>query len=370
MHVQIRTLKIGINATFLNEKPTGIGMFTREVSERLCVLQKNTVVFTSVPLKADTKKTPVSIRGSLQFSHNLYRFLYINTLLPAALRQSGVDLLFCPIMEFPFHSLSPLVVTVHDLHPLYFPEQFGFSAMHFKLALKLLPFLARRVIVPSFFVKGELLKTANLEDETVDVVYEGYDADLFRPCSEERKAEFSERYRIKAPYILFVGSLFPYKNVKTLLKSFLSIKNKIPHSLLIIGKKEVAREPLYQDERILYMDYANADQLPYFYSYADLLVHPSLFEGFGITLLEAMSCGTPVISSKGGSLPEVVGDAGMYFDPLDSMALSQLILKVLRNRELRSELRDKGFRQAKKFSWDRAAAEILQSCEKAVQRKR
>jgi glycosyltransferase involved in cell wall biosynthesis len=363
-------LKIGINATFLNENPTGIGIFTKEVSERLSTLQKNTVVFTSVPLKADVQKTSVSMRGSLQFAHNYYRFIYINTLLPAVLKRLKIEVLFCPIMEFPFIPFSPLVVTVHDLHPVYFSEQFGYSAIHFKFALKLLPFLARRVIVPSFFVKEELLKAVDLKDEIVDVVYEGYNAELFRPCSDEMKAEFSGRYGIKAPYLLFVGSLFPYKNVKTLLKSFMDIKNKIPHSLVIIGRKDVARDPLHEDERIIYLDYMSTNELPYFYSYADMLIHPSLFEGFGLTLLEAMACGTPVISSRGGSLPEVVGDAGIYFDPLDSAALSRLILEVVSNRGLRSELREKGFRQVRKFSWDRTAEGILKSCEDALKGKR
>jgi glycosyltransferase involved in cell wall biosynthesis len=363
-------VKIGINATFLNENPTGVGIFTKEVSERLFTLRKNTVVFTSVPLKADIKKTPVSMRGSLQFAHNFNRFIYINTLLPAVLKRLNIGVLFCPIMEFPFTSFSPLVVTVHDLHPVYFPEQFGFSAIHFKFALKLLPFLARKVIVPSFFVKEELLKVVDLKDEIIDVVSEGYNTELFRPRSDEMKAEFSERYRIKAPYLLFVGSLFPYKNVKTLLKSFMDIKNKIPHLLVIIGRKEVSREPLYEDERIIYLDYMSTDELPFFYSYADLLIHPSLFEGFGLTLLEAMACGTPVISSRGGSLPEVVGDAGIFFDPLDSEALSRLILNVVNDRGLRRELREKGFKQVKKFSWDRTAEGILQSCEDAVKGKR
>jgi len=208
-----------------------------------------------------------------------------------------------------------------------------------------------------------------LLSEIIDVVSAGYNSALFRPCKTDMKQEFLRRYRIKDPYILFVGSLFPYKNVKTLMGSFIKLKNKIPHSLIIIGKKEVAREPLCKDDRIFYLDYVDADELPYFYSYADLLVHPSLFEGFGITLLEAMACGTPVVCSSGGSIPEVVGDAGIYFDPLDSEVLLRLILKIINNKGLRNEMIEKGFRQVKNFSWERTAGGIFKSCERALRAK-
>lgn len=363
-------MRIGINAAFLNEKPTGIGVFTREVSQRLCSLHKDTVVYSSIPLNSFVEKTPVSLRGSIKFSRNLCRFLYTNVVFPFKVKKSGMDVLYCPIMEFPFIPTAPLVVTVHDLHPLYFPDQFGYSTYHFRFSLGLLPFVARRMVVPSNFVKKELLKAVSLDAEDVDVVYEGYNSSLFMPRGREMRREFLERYHIRAPYILFVGSLFPYKNIKVLLESFVDVKKRIPHSLIIIGKKEVSREPLLEDERIHYLDYVSADELPFFYSYADLLVHPSLFEGFGITILEAMACGTPVISSGSGSLPEVVGDAGILFDPLDSEKLGEIILDVTTNEGLRNQMREQGFRQIKQFSWDKTAEGILRSCECALKGER
>ena len=110
-----------------------------------------------------------------------------------------------------------------------------------------------------------------------------------------------------------MGNLFPYKNIRALAEAFLKIKDRIDHCLVIVGRKEFAAGQLITDERILYMDYVPDEDLPRFYSYADLLVHPSLSEGFGLTPLEAMACGTPVVSSNAGALPEVVGDAGMSF---------------------------------------------------------
>jgi glycosyltransferase involved in cell wall biosynthesis len=363
-------LNLGINATFLNDQPTGIGVYTREVSTRLCSLNRDTCVFTSVPLLplpwASIKKTPVFIRGSSQFVHNLGRFIYSNTLLPILLKRYEIDLLYCPLMEFPFLSPVPLVVTVFDLHPIYFPRQFGYAARFFQFSLRRLPVSARRVIVPSQYVKTELLKAIPIESDCIDVIPLSYDSALFKPQDCEANGEFLEKYGIKKPFILFVGSLFPYKNIKTLVAAFSAIKSSIPHSLVIIGKKEVSPEPPQEDERIHYLDYIQREDIPRFYSSADVLVHPSLTEGFGMTVLEAMACGTPVISSRGGSLPEVVGDAGVLFEPEDSASLSEKMLMVIHNEGLRSDMIRKGFEQVKKFSWEKTAEGILLSCEKAL----
>jgi len=367
-------LKIGINASFLNEKPTGIGVFTKEVSTRLCALNKGTIVFTSASLdtvqEIQIRKTPVKVRGSLKLSNNLSRLIYNNTVLPAMVKKYEIDPLYCPIMEFPFVPLSPLIVTVHDIHPVYFPEQFGLAGSYFKFSLKLLSRFARRVIVPSNFVKRELSKAIKIRSDIIDVIPYGYNSFLFKPHSDETKEDFLKSYGIRGPFILFVGSLFPYKNIKTLLKAFLDIKNSIPHSLVIIGKKEVSTEPLQEDERIWYLDYVGTEKITKFYSYADILVHPSLVEGFGMTILEAMACGTPVIASNRGSLPEVVGDGGILFDPTDSRVLDEIILTVINSENLRKELIEKGLRRVKKFSWDRTAESILQSCERALKEKK
>ncbi len=367
-------MKIGIDASFLNEKPTGIGVFTREVSTRLCALNKDTIVFTSASLdnlqETQIRKTPIRIRGSSKLSGNFNRLIYANTVLPIMIKKYGINLFYCPIMEFPFIPLSPLIVTVHDLHPFYFPEQFGLAGSYFKLSLKLLPRFARRVTVPSNFVKRELLRVVKIRSDIIDVVPLGYNSTIFKPQSDKLKQDFFRNYGIREPFILFVGSLFPYKNIKTLLKAFLDIKNSIPHSLVVVGLKGLSHGQLQEDKRVFYLDYVRIEEIPKFYSYADMLVHPSLVEGFGMTILEAMACGTPVISSNGGSLPEVVGDAGILFDPTDSRVLEEIILTVINNENLRKELTEKGLRRVKKFSWDGTAESILQSCERALKEKK
>jgi glycosyltransferase involved in cell wall biosynthesis len=238
-----------------------------------------------------------------------------------------------------------------------------------KVSLKLLERTAKRVIVSSDFIRKEVVMATNIREGMIDVVPLAYSDTLFTPMPGERRRDFLDKYHLKGKYLLFVGTLFPYKNLKTLTDAFLRIKNQIPHSLVIVGRKQSSAGPLARDERIVYVDYVPAEDLPLFYSYADMFIYPSLREGFGIPPLEAMACGTPVISSNGGSLPEVVGDAGLLFDPGDSEVLGGLILKVVHDERLRDGLIDKGFRNVKKFSWERTAEGIIRSCERAVEGK-
>ena len=232
-------MKIAINATFLNERPTGAANFTIEIARIFSRTHKEIILFSSVALNDVTRdcivKVPDRMRGSRRVSNNLYRFLYLNTMLPLLCRLKRADLLYCPIMEFPFVPLLPLVVHIHDLHFIHFPAEFGLAAPRMKFSLRLLSRIAKRVIVPSEFVRGELLRFTDIEEGIVDVVPLACDDKVFRPMPIEKKSEFLAKYSLPENYILFVGSLFPYKNLKTLVEAFSNIGDRIPHSLLIVG---------------------------------------------------------------------------------------------------------------------------------------
>ncbi|MFI5294024.1 MAG: glycosyltransferase family 4 protein [Thermodesulfovibrionales bacterium] len=366
-------MKIGVNATFLGEKPTGLGVFTQEISRYLSAVSRDFVVFSSAALEGVPEdfvyRVPPSIRGSLRFRDNLLRFVYLNLRLPLLCRNKKIDVLFCPMIEFPFLPLVPLVVHIHDLHPILFSAQFRRAAAHFRYSLKRLEKVAGRVTVSSAAVKKELLAATGIREEIIDVVPLAYSRDRFYPQGPEGRNVFFKKYSLRGRYILTVGNLFPYKNIDSLVEAFLTIKDKVPHSLVIVGRKEYAAGRPLNDERILYTDYVPDEDLPKFYSYADLLVHPSLSEGFGLTPLEAMACGTPVISSTGGSLKEVIGDSGMFFEPADTGSMGRLIVRVLGDEGLRKRLVEKGFAQTLKFSWEKTAAGIMESCRKALEEK-
>jgi glycosyltransferase involved in cell wall biosynthesis len=363
-------MKIAINATFLNENPTGVGVFTREVAKHLCRLHSNTLVFSPVLLKeidsVNTRRVPASICGSIKTLNNIKRFIYCNTILPLILKKDNADVLFCPIVEFPFFTFFPLVVTVHDLHPVYFPDQFGLAAKHFAVSIRYLVKTSSMITVHSQFVKEELISSYNFSHDRIHVVYCGYDKATFGPRQEQTKLEALMRFDVRRPYILFVGSLFPYKNAQTLIKAFLETKDRFPHHLVIIGRRDVAQETFPEDPRIHYLDYVPHEVLPSFYSSAEMLIQPSLAEGFGLTVLEAMACGCPVIASKAGSLPEVVGDAGLLFMPTNYESLGSLMLTLIENRSLREELIHKGFKNIQRFSWEKTAEGILEACRRSI----
>lgn len=365
-------MRLGINATFISHKPTGAASFAKEIARIFVEKNKETIIFSpsifDAKLSENIYKVPGAVKGSSNLANSISRLFYINSILPLMCRLKKIDVLYCPIMEFPFISAVPTVVHIHDLHFIHFPSDFGLAAPRMKLSLRFIKNTAKIVTVSSEFIKKELMNTIDIPEKMIDVVPLAFNCNLFKPAPLESKIDFLTKYQIKGEYILFVGSLFPYKNLKSLIDAFLKIKNHIPHSLIVVGRKEFSAHPLIQNKRILYMDYVRADDMSLFYSFADIFVYPSLREGFGIPPLEAMACGTPVICSNGGSLPEVVGDAAILFNPLDSKVLAEKILQVVNNEHLKNELIQKGFRRVKNFSWDKTSESILKSCKKAIQK--
>ncbi len=359
-------MRIAVDALFLSDAPTGVGVFTREVAERLCAVNADTIIFSSADsldaCGSNIRHVPSMLQGSRNTVRNGGRFLYENIILPRRLRAVQDGVLFCPITEFPFRSPIPTVVTVHDLHPVYYPLQFGLSARVFRYALARLKKCAARVVVPSVFTKNELDRREFFPAGRIDVAPLGYDAARFQPPAGDDTPE-----KPVPPYILFVGSLFPYKNAETLIEAFLKVKGDMPHRLVIAGRRDVARGPLPADARIDYLDYVPHEKLPDLYRGADVVVQPSRHEGFGLTALEAMACGAPVIASTGGALPEVVGSAGLLFDPDDPGTLAEHLLAVGRDPALRDGLRKKGLERAKAFSWDRTAERVFASCRRAFE---
>lgn len=356
-------MKIAINATFLSRRLTGVGVFTREVTREILAMAPRTLVFTPYPelFQSFTTciPTPHRFQGSVTTSNNIGRFLYLHSVLPVLLRRFRVDVLYCPILEYPFLSKLPTVVTVHDLHPIYFPDQFGAAGIHFRAALKWTGKRRDRIIVPSRYVKRELIRLLPETQGSINSISLGYDRCLFQPQAAAQRKRFLSAYGIGNPYILFVGSLFPYKNFQVLLAAFRQIRDRVPQQLLVLGRTEVAPAPPVPELRVRYLDYVPAADLPKFYSYADLYVQPSLAEGFGLTIAEAMACGVPVLASRAGSLPEVVGDAGLLFDPHDSKALAQQMLRTLTDTDLGRQLTKKGYNRVQQFSWRETASGIL-----------
>ena len=287
------------------------------------------------------------------------------------------DLLFVPAHVLPIVHPRRSVVTVHDLGYLYYPEAHRLlDRLYLDLSTRYNARAATHLIADSSATKRDLSERYGVEPAKITVVYPGYDVTVFQPVRDEKAIEVVKaQYGIAGDYILFVGTLQPRKNLTRLVKTFSLSNIQYPISniqLVIAGKKGWLYEEIFQqveklglEGRVVFTGYVPEGDLPALLSGARLFVFPSLYEGFGLPVLEAMACGTPVVCSNTSSLPEVAEDAAVLVDPLDVEGLAAAIGRVLGDEELRAKLIERGFEQAREFSWDRCARETLDVLESA-----
>lgn len=257
----------------------------------------------------------------------------------------------------------PTVLTVHDLIFRHLPAHHKpLNRWYLNLTMPLYCRRATHVIAVSEQTRRDLMTVYGLAPEKVTVVYEAADS---RFCLQQPRAvaEVHARYGLPERYLLFVGTIEPRKNLSRLLAAFEAIHTDgLSDGLVIVGK----RGWLYDDffsrlersparDAVLFPGYVPDQDLPAVYAGAQALIFPSLYEGFGLPVLEGMACGTPVVASSASSIPEVGGDAALYFDPADVGEMAVTLRRVLSDRVLQEELRARGLAQAARFSWAQAA---------------
>ena len=278
------------------------------------------------------------------------------------LAAKGCDLLHVPHYNAPLFQRTPLVITIHDLIHITDPDyRASFKAWAYaRPVLSLAARKAEHIITDSEYYKAQIIERLGVPSSKVSAIYCGVNGEFLPMDREEALNIVSTALEIPEPYLLYVGSLKRYKNVSSLLKAFSLLRQRrnIPLRLLILGndeqgKRELAGEcaRLRISERTDFVPYVGQQLLPKVYAAADMLVMPSRIEGFGLPVLEAMACGTPVVCSHAASLPEVGGEAVRYFDPSSPEDLADAIEQVLSSKELRESLRAKGLLRAARFTW-------------------
>jgi glycosyltransferase involved in cell wall biosynthesis len=272
------------------------------------------------------------------------------------------------------------VLTIHDIlfesHPEFFPE------VHRRLLKFFIPFSAKRadrIISVSEFTKKQIMKYYRVPEERITVIYEGA-SDKFVPIRDKELIKpVLEKYGIKKKYILFVGRIEPRKNIVGLLNAFVYIKSKGTRDscLVIVGNQDKIFQEnelfhkikeLQLESDVVFTGGVSNDDLPVLYNGAEVLVYPAFAEGFGLPVLEAMACGTPVITSNTTSLPEVVGDAAILVNPYAFEEIGESLDRLLSNQGLRRELSEKGLQRAKLFSWEKTAEETIEVYRKTMQK--
>jgi glycosyltransferase involved in cell wall biosynthesis len=268
-----------------------------------------------------------------------------------------------------------IVVTVHDIGNVLFPQLYTHGLLEktaLLQSLKLLGRSATAVIAISESTKRDLIDIAGVPEGKIYVIYEGID-DCFRPIARGVAGGFvRENYGVSGRYALYVGGVHPRKNLHRLLRAFHSAKSEgIPWDLLLVGVtpdelRAISGPSNVGMEGCRALGYVPQEHLPYLYAACEAFVFPSLYEGFGLPVLEAMACGSPVIASNTSSMPELVDGVGLLVDPHDVDNISRSMLSLSRDQELRSRLKQKGIERARLFSWDRTVKETVDVYEKCL----
>ncbi len=350
---------------------TGIGRYTLNVARGLSRLLSpgSLTLFVTRDAASLDGVSCARVSAPLPTPHELLRGLWEQTLVPLDVRRRGIELYHSPSYSLPLSLPCPSVVTIHDLAFL----DARFHKLRMRFYLRILTQLSLRradhVIAVSQYTREQLEARCPHVSGRISVVYPGLDPLFSSPPSEAAVREFRQGVGQARPYILFVGAIEPRKNIPRLIRAYeLAIaETGLPDDLVLCGPLAWRYGPAVRAwresplrDRIRHTGYVPAEQLPLWYAGADLLLYPSLCEGFGFPPLEAMASGTPVVTSDCSSLPEVVADAAITVPPTSVEAIAEAIRDVLTKRDLADDLRAQGLQRALKFTWGEAAAKTLE----------
>lgn len=294
---------------------------------------------------------------------------------PVRLLGNRIDLLHSLAFVQPVILPCPGIVTIYDLSFIHYPQRLQpWRRLYLRWGTTFSARRASRIIAISASTKRDIVGLLGVAEDKVDVIPCGVDEDFRTVDRQEQLEELRKKRRLPPRMLLFVGTIEPRKNLTTLLRSYVLLRERIqPPPLVIAGAKGWQHEAVFslvqelglQDE-LLFPGFIPRDELPLWYNAADLFVYPSLYEGFGLPPLEAMACGTPVVTSNTSSLPEVVGDSGLLVDPTNAEEIALAMERLLRDSTLRDELTSKGLKRARAFTWHRTARETVEVYDRAL----
>jgi glycosyltransferase involved in cell wall biosynthesis len=366
--------RIGIDYTSAVRQGAGIGRYTRGLIGALAALeaaQHRYVLFSAGrdprhplwPPHFALRELPLTDR------HLAIVWQKLRLPLPVELITGKVDIFHSPDFVLPPVWRARTVLTVHDLSFLRYPECSAPALLAYLMdAVPRSVARADLILADSQATRQDLLELLHVPPERVQVVYAGVEGRFAPPADPVATPAVLQRYNIQRPYILGLGTLQPRKNFSRLVRAYglLRRRHAAPHHLVIGGGRGWLYEDIAQtiaelglQDCVHITGFVADEDLPALYGAADVFAFPSLYEGFGIPVLEALGCGTPVVTSTASSLPEVAGDAALMVPPEDVEALAEVLWRLLDDQALRATLRERGLVQARRFTWDRAARQLL-----------
>jgi len=362
-------MKIGIDCRIYSSKFTGIGRYVYELIHRLAKLDKNNqyVLFFNNPEFNDFKPPAINFKKIL-VDAPIYSFKEQTSFLKA-IKKESLDLMHFTHFNAPIFYNGPSVVTIHDLTLSFFPGKKKRSFLHrigYYLTLRSAVKKAKKVITISENSKKDLIEITKTPEDKISVIYQGV-GEEFKPVKDKKRIEKTlKKYNIKSPFLLYTGVWRSHKNIPNLVKAFHWIRSKYDMKnleLVLTGKedpfypevKETIKN-LNENKNIIRPGLVSENELLDLYTSAEIYVFPSLYEGFGLPPLEAMSCETPVAASNVSSIPEVCGKGNVvFFNPTKVEDMAQNIYALLKNDSLQIRLVENGLKRAKKFTWKQTA---------------
>ena len=354
---------IAVNAAIVGERPTGLGLYALSLIHELDGLGERLVVYTSRPEAvcapgARVERVPAAVRPERGTRGHLARLMWTQSGLRLRVARLRPRLLLNLMPEGLLRPAVPQVTVIHDVLPLRSPDEYPRQQYYFRHYVPAVLRQSRAVIVSSESTRRDLVDFYGLPPETLHVALLGHDTSRFVPSPPATSNG--------EPYALFVGNVLPHKNLLRLVDAFARAVGDRPGRLVIRGWGRAPHVLALRQRidgagiagRVDWRPYADDDELLDLYRGARALLLPSLHEGFGLTALEAMACGTPVIASDRSSLPEVVGDAAVFVDPEDSTSIAAAIHRLFTDDTLAKAHAARGLERARLFSWEQTARAV------------
>ncbi len=365
----VAQFRIGINAHLLaggdNYRRAGIHQYIWQVLRHLptAELGLQPIVYTRQIASLADRPGLLLRRSRWPTERRLVRIAWEQLAWPWLAWQDDLDLWHSMAFVLPLLRPVPAIVTIYDLSFIYTPEAFpGWQRLYLRWQTAHACRRAERIITISESGRQDVARRFELAPERIAVVYPGVDP-AYRPLPPDAVDRFRQEHDLPQRFVLHVGTLQPRKNIPLLLEAFAQLLVPDVELVLVGGKGWLFAEifakvaALGLQNRVRFAGYVPDEMLPWWYNAASLLVFPSLYEGFGLPVVEAMACGTPVVAAKSSSIPEAGGEAALYFEPNDVTGLGEQMALVLNSTAVSDQLRHQGPIQARQFSWQKAGRE-------------
>ncbi len=370
MHVGINAHLISLGDSYRN---AGVGQYLYQLVTHLTPAPPVDSITAFVGPSA--RPESLSRRAGLRYGATLLpterplmRILWEQALQPLLLLHAGIDLLHCPVNVSPLAVPVPTVLTIHDLSFLRYPRTFTRAKRRYLTAFTAHSARrARLVLTDSEHTRLDVIRLLGVAPARARTAYPGV-TEAYHPRTAKEIEAFRRRQGVPERYFLHVGTLQPRKNLERLIDAFAQFKRatSLPHALMLVGGRGWLYDGLIERARqadvegsVHFVGYAAPEELPLWYAAAETTVVPSLYEGFGFPVLEAMACGAPVLSSRASSLPEVAGDAADLFDPFDVAAMAAAMQRLAGDPDRRQALQARGLARAALFTWEHSARAVL-----------